>query len=281
VSSFARQLGFELLKLFARKRTYMGFAFFLLIELLILLGTQLPINRHRIEREMLSEGLDLSHYFGGLTVAFQVIAWTMFGLGSLYLALVSGDIISKEVEDGTMRMVLSRPVSRLRILVLKYLTCVVYTVALTLFVALTSLGFCTLFKGVGGLVVMAPWENVSGIFETGVGLQRFALAIVTLSFCLLTISTVGFMFSTFNIKPASATILTLSVYLVDDILHHIPLFSSMQDYFIAHHAGIWEHMFEPRIPWRMVFESLGYLTVVDLVALAIATAYFLRRDFKS
>jgi ABC-2 type transport system permease protein len=278
---FTRQLGFELLKLFARKRTYIGFGFFLVIELLILLGTQMPMNRHRIEREMMSEGLDLSHYFGGLTLAFQVIAWTIFALGSIYLALVSGDIVSKEVEDGTMRMVLSRPVSRVRILLLKYLACVFYTFALAFFVALTSLGLSILFKGVGGLVVMAPWEHVSGVFDTAEGLQRFALATLTLAFCLMSLSTLGFMFSTFNLKPASATVLTLSVYLVDDILRNVPFFSSLRNDFLTHHTAVWQHLFEQQIPWPRILGSIAYLTTFDALALLIATSYFLRRDFKS
>ncbi len=32
----------------------------------------------------------------------------MFLLGSIYFALVAGDIVAKETEDGNMRMVLSR-----------------------------------------------------------------------------------------------------------------------------------------------------------------------------
>ena len=41
MSRFARQFGFELLKLFARQRTYIGFVVFLAIELLILIQTQM------------------------------------------------------------------------------------------------------------------------------------------------------------------------------------------------------------------------------------------------
>ncbi len=283
MNTFARQLGFELLKLFARKRTYIGFIFFLAIELLILTHAQLPISRRRLENAMGPiPGFDLSSYFGGLTLAFQVIAWTMFTLGSVYLALVCGDIVSKEVEDGTMRMVLSRPVSRLRILVLKYLTCIVYTFLLASFVVLTSLGLSILFRGVGsGLVVVAPWERVTGVFAPGVGLERFGLASVVLTFCLLSISTVGFMFSCFNLKPATATVLTLSVYLFDDILRNLPVFADYRDDFLTHHTAIWQHFFEMSIPWPRIGESCAWLAVFDFVALGIGTFYFLRRDFKS
>jgi ABC-2 type transport system permease protein len=282
MNRFLQQLGFELLKLFARKRTYIGFVFFLAIELLILTHPQVPMNRRRLERDMPLEGFDLSAYFGGLTLGFQVIAVTMFTLGSVYLALVCGDIISKEVEDGTMRMVLSRPVSRLRILVLKYLTCIAYTVLLAAFVVLTSLGLSILLKGVGtGLVVVAPWEHVTGVFSPREGLERLALGSAALTFCLLSISTLGFMFSCFNLKPATATVLTLSVYLFDDILRNLPVFSDYRNDFLTHHTAVWQHLFEMTIPWARIGQSFAYLAIFDLVALAIATFYFLRRDFKS
>ncbi len=282
MNRFARQWGFELLKLFARKRTYIGFVFFLAIELLILSHNPAPVNRHRLERDMGVGGFDLSAYFGGLTIAFQAIALTMFTLGSVYLALVCGDIVSKEVEDGTMRMVLSRPISRLRILALKYLTCVVYTALLAAFVVLTSLGLSVLLRGAGtGLVVVAPWEHVTGVFTPAVGLERFALGYVVLTLCLLSLSTLGFMFSCFDLKPATATVLTLSVYILDDLLRNLPAFSDIRDDFLTHHTAVWQHVFEMQIPWSRILPSLAYLATFDIVTLAVATVYFLRRDFKS
>jgi ABC-2 type transport system permease protein len=278
---FARQLRFELLKLFARKRTYFGFGIFLAIETLILLLLQLPKPKRMFERSMTQHGLDFSHYFSGLTVAYVMITNTVFVLGSLYLALVCGDIVSKEVEDGTMRMVLSRPVSRLRILLLKYLACVFYTVSLALFIVVSSLLMGIADKGVGGLIVVSPWEHIFGFFETGVGLERFALGTVALGFIMLTISSLGFMFSCFNMKPASATILTLSLYLIDSILHNVPFFENIKGYFLTQHMSMWSQVFQSVIPWDQLARSGCYLGAFDLLFLACGAFYFVRRDFKS
>jgi ABC-2 type transport system permease protein len=278
---FLTQLRFELLKLFARKRTYLGFVFFLIVEVLILMGTGMPGHRHMIQHQLAAQGLDYRQYFTGPTVAYQMIAWSVFALGSVYLALVCGDIVAKEVEDGTMRMILSRPVSRLRILALKYCACVFYTIVLALFVVISSLATGILFHGFGRLIVMAPWEQVFGFYEPVPGLERFALATIALTFCLLTLSTLAFMFSCFNLKPATATILTLSVYLVDDVLRNVPFFADLRNDFLSHHMNVWSHLFELAIPWPRIFESFAYLAVVDLIALALGAAYFLRRDFKS
>jgi ABC-2 type transport system permease protein len=281
MSPFLRQLRFELLKLFARKRTYFGFVAFFGIELLILMGLHLPGPKRMFTRAMTQHGLNFSHYFSGLTVAYVMITNTVFVLGSLYLALVCGDIVSKEVEDGTLRMVLSRPVSRGRILVLKYLACVFYTWALVLFIVVSSLVMGIIDRGLGGLIVVAPWEHVFGFYEAGPGLERFAIGAALLGFIMLTLSTLGFMFSCFNMKPASATVLTLSIYIVDTVLRNVPYFEDLHTYFLTYHMGMWTHVFQPIIPWPDLIHSICYLGAFDLLFLSIGMLYFARRDFKS
>jgi ABC-2 type transport system permease protein len=278
---FVRQLGFELLKLFARKRTYLGFGAFLAVELIILLLLQTPKAAHLFKRSMMQHGLDFSHYFSGLTLAHVMVTNTIFLLGSLYLALVCGDMVAKEVEDGTMRMVLSRPISRLRVLLLKYLACVVYTWALTIFIVLSSLLLGIVDRGLGGLIVVAPWDNVFGFYEAGPGLDRFALGTGILCLVMLTFSTLGFMFSCFNMKPASATIMTLSVYIVDSVVRAIPYFEDIRGYFLTHHMAVWAQAFQQELPWRQIFGSISYLGAWNLFFLCAGAIYFCRRDFKS
>jgi ABC-2 type transport system permease protein len=267
--------------MFARQRTYLGFGAFLAIELLILLLLQMPAAHRRFLHSMTQHGLDFSHYFSGLTVAYVMVANTVFLLGSLYLALVCGDIVSKEVEDGTMRMVLSRPVSRARIIALKYICCVIYTWVLTLVIVGSSLVLGILDRGLGGLIVVAPWDHVFGFFEAGPGLERFGWATLLLGIILLTLASLGFMFSCFNIKPASATVLTLSLYIVDQILRVFPYFDSIQPYLLTQNMGVWTHVFEPIIPWGNIVHSICYLGAFNLLFMAIGAFHFARRDFKS
>jgi len=278
---FLRQLCSELLKLFARKRTYMGFGAFLAVESLILLLLQTPGAKKMFTRSMMQHGLDFSHYFSGLTLAYVMMSNTVFVLGSLYLALVCGDIVSKEVEDGTMRMVLSRPVSRARILLLKYLTCLVYTGMLTIFIVVSSLLLGIADRGLGGLIIVAPWEHLFAFYESGPGLERFALSTCLLCFMMLTISNLGFMFSCFNMKPASATVLTLSLFIADTIIRNVPYFENIHPYFLSRNMAMWTQAFQPTISWMNLLHSVLYLGSFDLLFLAIGAFYFARRDFKS
>jgi ABC-2 type transport system permease protein len=265
MTTFARQFYYELLKLFARKRTYMGFIAFIAIELVILLGVNL--HKKMFLRSMDDLGLDFSRYFSGPTVAFQMINYTAFSLGSLYLALVCGDIVCKEVEDGTMRRILSRPVARLRIL--------------ALFIVLTSLAFGVLDRGLGPFFVVDPFQKLTGIFTVGVGMDRYVMATLALCFSMTTIACLGFMFSCFNMKPASATIVTLSVYFADIILYKIPFFEDIKGYFLSANMNKWSQLFQPAIPWDVVGRSAAYLIAFDIAFLAIGAIYFVRRDFKS
>lgn len=71
------QLRGELWKLFARKRTYLGFGVFLGVEILVLVMCQAPFGqrglRHAIER---MGGL-FDQYFSGLTLAMIMVPITM------------------------------------------------------------------------------------------------------------------------------------------------------------------------------------------------------------
>jgi ABC-2 type transport system permease protein len=278
---FEQQLWFELLKLFTRKRTYLGFVAFLGVEMLIMVLGQTSGAAKMLKHSLTQNGLDFSHYFSGLTLAHMMVTATVFLLGSLYLALVCGDMVAKEVEDGTMRMVLSRPVSRFRVLLLKFLACVVYTWALVLFIIGTSLALGIAAKGLGGLIVMSPSDQVFGYFEMGPGLLRFALGTVFLGLVMLTLSSLAFMFSCFNIKPASATIATLSIYFIDTVLRAIPYFKNIHGWLLSQHMAVWVQCFEQDLPWGRIVNSLLYLGGFDILFLVIGAAYFFRRDFKS
>jgi len=277
----ARQFYFELLKLFARQRTHLGFVAFLVVELIILSMMQTQGARRLYTRTLSMGGISFDHYNSGLTLAQVMITYTVFLLGSLYLALVSGDMIAKETEDGTLRMVLSRPVSRDRVLLLKYAACAFYTLTLTLFIVASSLLLGIAVKGLGGLLVVNPFEHLFGMFELGVGLERFALGTVLLFIAMLTISTIGFCFSCFNLKPATATILTLSVYLIDNVIRTIPFFESYSDNTLTYNMGIWSQAFQQDIPWKRILDSLLYLLTLDALFLFVGAFHFSRRDFKS
>ena len=104
---FLRQLQGELKKLFARKRTYIGYVVFLIFEAL-LLSLWIYVGREQFEDLAKRNFIPVELLSSSLTATYWIMGFSMFLLGSIYFALVAGDIVAKETEDGNMRMVLSR-----------------------------------------------------------------------------------------------------------------------------------------------------------------------------
>jgi ABC-2 type transport system permease protein len=282
---FWLQLRNELYKMFARKRTYIGFGAFIFAQSLILLLLHLPKAKKGILREINVAKVflvDAESYFGGLTLAVLVIVISFTLLAGLYIALVSGDIVAKEHEDGTLRMILCRPVSRLRLLVLKWAAGLIYTAVLVGFMALFALTIATLYRGeLGRLFIMVPHENIRVGYDTMEGLGRYVIAAGCLMFSALVISSVAFMFSCFRMKPAAATILTLSVFFVDLVLRQMPYLESYRHYFITHHTASWARTFAKEPDWIDIGGSWLYLLAIHAVCFVIGAAAFIRRDIKS
>lgn len=281
MSLFFLQLTGELRKLFARRRTFIGFGAFLVFEIIVLLLLRLDRVQGWMTRMIERTGYDASLYLSGLTLGFIIIASTVLLLEALFLALVAGDVVSKEVEDGTLRMMLCRPVSRGRILLLKAVVAGLYTFALTAFVAVTALAAGFLNSGPGGLFVLAPQEGIVAFYDFWPGLVRFLAAVPLLSLSLLTITAIGFCLSCFPMKPAAATIVTLSILFADTILKNIPYFESIRGWFLTMKMTAWVRVFEYRIPWESMVEDYAWLMAFNVSLLLIAWQAFSARDFKS
>jgi ABC-2 type transport system permease protein len=271
----------ELLKLFARKRTYIGFAAFLGVEILILFLLQLERVQSSISRIIERNGYVAEYYLSGLTLALLILLWTVLLLGGLYLALVSGDMVAKEVEDGTMRMALCRPVSRVYLVLIKYAACSFYTLVLVLFISITALLAGFLQSGTGGLFVFAPTEGIFALYDGREGILRYSTAIPLLAFSLLTVTSIGLFLSCLPMKPAAATILTLSFLFVDLIMRGIPYFEGIRGWFLTSKMNAWVYVFQPNIPWEKMIEDYAWLFAINSTLVIAGILFFQQRDLKS
>lgn len=278
---FLQQWKGELLKLFIRRRTYIGFAAFVALELALLLLARLQ-GVGRFLGRISGRGTGFEHYHSALTLAMFVLGLSVVILGALYIALVAGDIVAKENEDGHYRLLLSRPVSRLRLLTLKYLTCVCYAVVLIQFItwSVLTLGIILMGWG-GGFFAWAPEVSLMAFYEWGPGLERFALASVFLSISMTTVGSVAFFLSCLPIKPAAATIAALSYVLIDWILQRSNAVESYEHFLITKHMGAWARILAEQIPWAVIIRSYAVLTAVSLSLFVMGAAIFEARDLKS
>lgn len=280
---FLRQLRGELHKLFARPRSYLGYGAFFLMELTILIVFKVTDGRQYMRRLMEQNGLDSDFYFSSLTLTYQVMLFSMVLLGSIFFALVAGDVVAKENEDGNLRLVLARPISRLRLLIIKYSAVLIYTFTFVLFVAVTGYTMAVIAVGrEGGLFVIEHSMKVFAVYPTwGEGITRLGIAAVGIGVSMTTISSIAFMFSCFRIKPAAASIVTLAILFVDMILQRFPFFEPYDSYFVTWRMGCWVYLLENDMPWPKITEAYAFLAGLNFTMFMIGVVAFRIRDFKT
>lgn len=281
LTGFGRLLRNELWKLFGKKRTYIGFVMFLLAQNIIALVFKLTRASAPMQRMLESAGHVAEVYLSVLTIATIMLVPVAAFLLPLYVALVGGDLVAKEAEDGTLRMILSRPVSRARLLAVKWVAGAIFGASLCVALGLFGLVFARLYFPWGGLFVWLPEQSIFGVYDAGRGLGRYLAAHAMLVSEAVSIMGLAFLFSCFNVKPAAATILGLSVVFVSFILEHIPYFAEYRDWFLTYHLHLWQFMFAERIPWWRVGQSLSLLLGFNATFFAVGLAVFHVRDIKS
>jgi ABC-2 type transport system permease protein len=280
---FLLQLRNELWKLFGKKRTYIGSIMFLLAQAILILGLTYGRGPSRaIVRDLERNGYPVEHYLTNLTIACLVLGPIGYLMLPLYASLVGGDLVAKEAEDGTLRMILSRPVTRLRLLLLKWVAGAIFSLALVATLGVFGALFTRFFyPASGGLFVFVPEQRLVTTFEGAAGWERFAVVHLFMMAEACSLMSLAFMFSCFNIKPAAATILAISFYFISLIMNNMPYFQDWQDWILAHHLFVWVNLFRNPIPWWQIGESLSILAGYNLTFLIVGCAAFQVRDIKS
>jgi len=280
MTMFYHHLRNELWKLFGKKRTYIGFGAFLLAQNAMLLTFRFTHWRSDLERMLAGNGYLAQEYVSALTVAVIMLIPQVVLLMPLYVALVGGDLVAKEVEDGTLRMILSRPISRFRLLLAKWVAGVIFSAALVLVLGGTALGFARMWFPWKSMFVFVPGMVFSVLSpEEGFRLYLWSHLFMTLNASV--ILGIAFMYSCFNMKPAAATILALSLLFVNLVMEGIPFFERYHEYLLTYHFRCWHNVYAQPIPWAQMWQSLCVLLAANLTTFLIGAAAFQARDIKS
>jgi ABC-2 type transport system permease protein len=223
-------------------------------------------------------------YFNGLTFALYSVMFSFNLLIPVFVALTTGAQIAGEREDGTLRMLCVRPVSRVSLVCSKFIVLAGYTYLLVAFFILLNLlvGLC--FVGWGDLQLYPGALNLvdePGKLLRDEALKRFAYASFSGTWSLLVVAAIATLFSVLCEKAAIATVSTLTLYLVFHIIGRIEFFEHLRPYFFTTDMDFWRDVFKPEIPWQSFLHygsvSGAYIFGVLLVAITI----FDRKDIKS
>jgi ABC-2 type transport system permease protein len=277
---FYHHLRNELWKLFGKKRTYIGFGAFLLAQNAMLLAFRFTRWQKDMEGLLAGNGYMAEQYVSALTVALVMLIPQAILLMPLYAALVGGDLVAKEAEDGTLRMILSRPISRFRLLLVKWLAGVVFCCVLVSGLGGAALVFARIWFPWRGMFVFAP-GMVFNVLDATSGLKLYLFSHLFMAVNASVILSLAFMFSCFNMKPAAATILSLSFLFINLVMEGIPFFERYHEWLLPYHFRIWLLVYSDPTPWERVAESLCILVAFTLTAMLVGAAGFQARDIKS
>jgi ABC-2 type transport system permease protein len=277
---FYYQLKNELWKLFGKKRTYIGFTMFVVGQFLISIVSRFK-GQGRMLQDMQRTGFEPELYLSMLTFATGMVGALAFLLVPIFVSLIGGDLVSKEAEDGTLRMILSRPISRIRLLFVKWLAGIIFSFSIVFALGFFALIFSAIWFPVkGGMFVFLPGRLLGG-YGFSAGLGHYALAHLFMVPMACTVMSLAFMFSCFNMKPAAATILALSLSIIDRVMMSFPYFEDIQYWFLSHYLDSWLAALNSPVQWWEVWQAWFVMAAANLTFLVIGATVFQVRDIKS
>jgi hypothetical protein len=145
----------ELFKIFRKPRTYISFGAIALMVLIVQIALKFD-GRSYVEFVLgsLQENIVIPYedILNGYFVCFVILNLLLIHI-PLLIALVAGDQIAGEANMGTLRLLITRPVSRTELLLAKFIATVIYTILLLTFMALLALFLSILVFGTNDLIV--------------------------------------------------------------------------------------------------------------------------------
>lgn len=185
----------------------------------------------------------------------------------LAVSLVSSDAIAGEASNGTLRYLLVSPVSRIKLLWNKLLSSLVFVFGLCIAVAISGLIAGLVFFPSGKVLLLSGQTTP---YLHGVLLAFAATLLVAIS--LVSVVAVGIAISTFTDIPVGATLGTLGVIILSEILDNITQVKGIWPLLPTNYWLTFSDLFRVPITYsgmaKNVLNQLGWLIFGFFVALA-------------
>jgi ABC-2 type transport system permease protein len=238
----------ELFKVFRKPRTFIAFFAVTAIVGLIQMGFYVDGESYiNFGMQTLADSFDINgKVLNGYLLAY-IILQTLLVHVPLLIALVSGDMISGEANMGTLRLLITKPVSRARLISAKFLASLVYTLLLLIWMAIWALFVSMLVFGTDDMIIMKS-EIVTQIIETDV-MWRYVAAFGFAALAMVTVSSLAFFLSIFAENSIGPIIACMSIVIVFTILNtlNLPIFNTVKPYLFTSHMLGWKGFFDVKV----------------------------------
>lgn len=188
----------------------------------------------------------------------------------LAVSVVAGDTVAGEASLGTLRYLLTRPVSRTRLLVSKLVSASLFCMAAAAAVAITGLLLGSIVFPIGDV------STLSGTtISLGDGILRTLVAAGVVGASMLGLASIGLFISTLTDSPVGAIAACAGVAVTSQILDAIPQLSSIHPILLTHHWLAFGDLMRTPVSWGNIGEDLllqlCWATVFGLAAWARLT----------
>ncbi len=272
----------EFVKISAKPRSYIGIGAITLIIVIILFAMKadglsvISFVTAPFEQSLAFEGAILN----GNLIAFIILQMLIIHV-PLLIALVTGDLVSGEGAMGTIRLLLTKPISRTSILFSKYLAGCAYTLVILLWMAFLALIVGKWIFGVGDLMVL----NSDGliIIQQQDLAWRFVCGFAVAYLSMVMISTLSLTLSCFSENSIGPIVTTMAIIILFTIIGtlDIPSLNRVQPFLFTTHMVSWRNFFEDPLPIKKIIESVAILLVHIVGLLSVAVYKFNRKDILS
>ncbi|CAN5494407.1 hypothetical protein BH10BAC1_BH10BAC1_13610 [soil metagenome] len=272
----------EFIKIAAKPRSYIGIGAITLIIVIILFAMKsdgmsfISFITSSFEQTLSFEG----NILNGNLIAFIILQMLIIHV-PLLIALVTGDLVSGEGAMGTIRLLLTKPISRTSILFSKYIAGCAYTLVILLWMAFLALIVGKWLFGAGDLMVLNS-DGLIVLQEHDLG-WRFLCGFGVAYLSLVMIATLSLTLSCFSENSIGPIVSTMAIIILFTIIGalDVPSLQAIQPYLFTTHMVSWRNFFEDPLPLDSIIESAIILFAHIIGLLAIATYKFKRKDILS
>ncbi len=272
----------ELAKIFRKWRTCIGFLAIAvlvpIIQIAMLVEGEKGINF--MTRNLQQSFIFVGNLLNGYLISYAILNALVVHIPFL-ITLVAGDLLAGEATAGTYRILVTRPVSRFKIVLSKFLGGLIYTNLLVFFLAIMSLGIGLLVFGVGELIVIKN-VNVLILSRSDV-FWRFIMAYGFATLSMTVVLALAFLFSSLvenAIGPIVSTMAIIIVFVIISALD-IEFFQSIRPYLFTNYMQSWRSFFDDPIDLSDILKSAAVLIGHIIFFFGVTVFIFSKKDILS
>ena len=275
-------LRIELYKIFRKPRTYISFATVAAITVLVQIA--LLANGQEFS-DFILQGVNGQFTLQGKVINGYFVTYLILGTllvhVPLLVALVAGDTLAGEAASGTLRLVLTKPVSRAGLVLGKYFATAIYSIALLIWLAVAGLLVSLALFGAGDLII-AKSDEVVILLRNDV-MWRYVCAFGFAALAMMAVAALSVFLSVLADNAIGPIVGTMGVVIVLTIISNLdlPLFSAIRPGLLTTHMLGWKGFFSDPVPYAAIGRSAAVLGAY-ITGLVGATIFiFNRKDIQS